>query len=603
MTYDVYKWPQEVIDKLNNHEPEDFEPCDVDKESIARWAAMQTDDAWVYVAAGFGDAGECVRPLLGVINKAAKLVVLESSASRIAAATSHLGADIINSGRVILIDENDKSIVHTRLAPIADYLCRKVAAVSFLYDYDVEWWQSVLGKVAEFTDSHRINLNTITMNSRKTYQNVLYNIYDYVQSPAVTGFLKDVLVGKVAVVVAAGPSIDKQLGWLAHPKYRGRYCLISVPTMLAPLLEHGVCPDILCSLDYHELSGKFFENIDKEKLHENIVLVAQANVNPAVVRAWKKLSRPLYFTCNEWATRFLDPSQEVHNIFIGGATVAHLCYLLADLLGCDPIIAVGLDLAFTDNRYYPRCVTDVFDWKKASQERLDPSKYPYSLTPDIDGAMVRTDEQMRTYCEEFDVMFSHRARQQKLVIDCTEGGAKKDNVERLRFHEALEKYCTGEIFDGRILGKELLTIPGIMPDAQYRTRECISSLLERRLTEFKSFQAQNAVINEIHRQTPVDKWTDEDSERTRSAIEEAQREMLKYMGLIDLVKMWSGKIGWWQIRHAASLEKEGLSEKAAEIFGENKDRVRTLQLDRNSRIAAEVDSVCSEIIKVLEELI
>ena len=604
MKYDDYKWPESVIEKLNGHEPEPIEPANIDDDSIVRWVCMQPDDAWVYVVAGFGDSGEAAKALLATMPAAAKLVVMESSTDRIAAATIALGPDVINSGRVILVDEDEKMTVHLRLAPVADYFCRKVAITSFLYGYDSEWWPKVLGKIAEFVDSHRINLNTILMNSGKTYENVLYNIYDYVQNPAVTGFLKDMLVNRVAVVVAAGPSIDKQLGWLAHVKYRGRYVLISVPTMLKPMLEHGICPDIICSLDYHELSGKFFEDIDTEKLHENTVLVAQANVNPAVVKSWKKLGRPLYFTANEWPLRFLDAQQEAHKIFVGGATVAHLCYLLADLFGCDPVITIGLDLAFTNHLYYPRSVTDSFDWKKASQERLDPNKFLVQLTQDIDGNVVGTDEQMRTYHEEFDVMFGHCLARGKKVIDCTEGGAKKDNVERMRFHEALEKYCSsGEIFDGRILGGKMLTLPGVLPEAKYRTDESITAVLKQRLTEIREFQAQNAIIKEIYDKVPPDDWGDWHSDKYNPIIMEAQKGVIKHLRWIDLVKVWSGKIGTWQVRHAADMEMKGLSYEAAQMFGTDKKEVRALKLDRDSRIATEVDRVCNEIIKILEELI
>lgn len=589
--WDQYNLPPAVIEKLQDYEPKPMDLAarpeyEMSAKSIKRWVNMYPPDAWVYIAGGLGD-GSAVRALYEHINKDAVIVAIEGQTEKIYEALEILGSDIISSGRIILINENSKMLIHQQLARIADPLCRQTIVTSFLYDYDVEFWNGVIENILNFLDSHRTNTATILLNSRKTYENVLLNLKDYVKYPAVTEFLHDVYKDKPAVVIGAGPSIDKQLGWLQN-RFQENYLLISVPTMLKPLLAIDICPDIVCALDYHELSGRFFEDLPQEKIHANTTLVCQPNVNPAVIRNWKALGLHLYMVRNEWASFFLEPTYETHQIFIGGATVAHLCYLLADFLGCDPVITLGLDLAFTDNQYYARCIYRSFDWKKGAQERLDPNKYPIRLTKDVYGEPIPTDEQMQTYLEELEVMFSLRREADKTIIDCTEGGAKKVNVETMGFYEALKKYCQVPIKKKMLGADSLYDLLGIKP-----TFTDIENNIKNRLEEIEKVKEINKTVRDIHQKVKAEEWSDEKRRHYGPIIKKARDETAQYPIAVYLIKMWSGKIDMWRAR----LEKK------AEILKLDPEAKIKEEIKKDKLVTVEVDECCDEMIKCLDNIL
>jgi hypothetical protein len=135
-----------------------------------------------------------------------------------------------------------------------------------------------------------------------------------------------------------------------------------------------------------------------------------------------------------------------------GATVAHLSYYLAEYLGCDPIIFVGQDLAYSDNAFYSPgvaiheiwrselnrfCTIEMKDWEHIVRRRGILRR-----VKDIDGLDIYTDETLFTYLEQFEKDFAGaRAK----VIDATEGGARKRGAETMPLAEAAARFCTSPL--------------------------------------------------------------------------------------------------------------------------------------------------------------
>ncbi|MEZ6242584.1 MAG: 6-hydroxymethylpterin diphosphokinase MptE-like protein [Phycisphaerales bacterium] len=289
----------------------------------------------------------------------------------------------------------------------------------------------------------RTTLVTTLVQGETTLRNLVMNLDHYATRGGIAE-LRGVCAGRPAVLVAAGPSLERNIDLLAQPGVRDRVVIVAVQTVLKPLLARGIRPHYVTALDHHEISRRFYEGLTAEDV-EGVTLVAEPKANPAILDAFPGVIR-----C---------PSDELLDKILGeklardmgevepGATVAHLAYYLARYLGCDPVILTGQDLAFTDGQYYsagasihevwapelgPFRTLETLEW-----ERIARMRSLLRRVPSVGGGEVFTDEQMSTYLAQFEQMFAADGARGLRTIDATEGGVLKRGAETLTLGEAL----------------------------------------------------------------------------------------------------------------------------------------------------------------------
>lgn len=305
-----------------------------------------------------------------------------------------------------------------------------------------------------FTDAlraARTNVVTTLANARTTMRNAMMNTEHYVRSAGIAA-LKDSCVGKPAIVVSAGPSLEKNIDLLCDPSVRERFVIIAVQTVLKPMLAKGIRPHFVAALDYHEVSGRFYEGLTAEDVR-GVRLVAEAKANPVIL--------------DSFPGEVICPSDEVLDRALGaglardrgkvpqGATVAHLCYNLARYLGCDPVILIGQDLGFSDGQYYANGAAihnvwgcelsahrtiEMFEWERVARMRAHLHR-----REDIFGKAIYSDEQMCSYLAMFEEMFRKDSANGLRVIDASEGGVRKKHAEIMTLNEAIERFDAGTI--------------------------------------------------------------------------------------------------------------------------------------------------------------
>jgi hypothetical protein len=128
--------------------------------------------------------------------------------------------------------------------------------------------------------------------------------------------------------------------------------------------------------------------------------------------------------------------------------VAHLAFYLAQYLGCDPIIFVGQDLAFSDGLYYAPgtsyedvwqpelsryCTVEMKQWEQIVRDR-----YVLRRVPDQQGNPIYTEERLFMYLQQFERDFGQSAAR---IIDATEGGALKRGATPMTLAAAIEQFC------------------------------------------------------------------------------------------------------------------------------------------------------------------
>ncbi|MEM0984576.1 MAG: 6-hydroxymethylpterin diphosphokinase MptE-like protein, partial [Planctomycetota bacterium] len=289
----------------------------------------------------------------------------------------------------------------------------------------------------------RTTLATTLVHSTTTMHNLLRNVRDYVTRPGVLD-LAGAAAGKPAIVVAAGPSLQRNIDQLAEPGVRDRFVIIAVQTVLKPLLARGIKPHFVVALDHHEISGRFYEGLSAEDV-EGVTLVVEPKCSPAIMTSFPGRVR---VTTDEWFDQVIGSElyRPLGTLKLG-STVAHLACYLARHLGCDPVITIGLDLGFTDNQYYaagaaihdvwaselgPFRSLEAFEWERVARQRALLSQHVDQL-----GRPIYTDEQLVSYLAQFESDFQQDRLMGLTVIDATEGGVAKLGADIMPLADAM----------------------------------------------------------------------------------------------------------------------------------------------------------------------
>jgi hypothetical protein len=348
---------------------------------------------------------------------------------------------MLASRRLLFFTSPDKSEILNRLSPHTALFSLGVELITHAASEQLApaFYQQVSAWLEEFASYRQTSMNTLVLNSRRTAENIARNIGWYAASPSLSR-LENCFKGNPAVVVSAGPSLRKNKHLLKD--LQGRAVIIAVQTTLQPLLEMGIEPQFVTSLDYHEICTRFFEKLPPSLATE---LIAEPKANNAIFRM---NPGPLSVVGNDFAEGLLREMKLKHSVIPPGATVAHLAYYLAEHIGCDPIIFVGQDLGFTDGLCYmpgtsyedvwrPElsrfCTVEMKQWEQIVRER-----FILRRISDYQGRPMYTEERLFSYLQQFERDF---LKTRTRIIDASEGGAAKAGSTPMPLAEARDRFC------------------------------------------------------------------------------------------------------------------------------------------------------------------
>ncbi len=235
---------------------------------------------------------------------------------------------------------------------------------------------------------------------------------------------KKALQGLPALIVGAGPSLDKNLDVIKA--MQEKVIIFCADASYEKLLNHGIVPHVVSSVERVELTTKFFDNIPTR---DDVVFMG-----PSIVRGetLEKFTRKI-FTGRVGDGFFNDINRVLgfESIDIGG-NVACVQFACAEALGCDPLIFVGVDLAYTDGKTHAEGIGTFFTEDVIEEYR--------TLTTRVRG-------QNGEYLETLDNFMHARVWLENKVmlntdgtrfINASEGGALIEGMSHRPLSEVLE---------------------------------------------------------------------------------------------------------------------------------------------------------------------
>lgn len=243
--------------------------------------------------------------------------------------------------------------------------------------------------------------------------------------------LANVFEGLPAILVAGGPSLDKNIHLLQQAQDKA--VIFGVDSVLPTLVKAGVRPHFLTSIDPQELAFEKMANTPLNGL--SVPLICMSWINPKVPKTFP--ASTVYWTFSAkpfeaWLHQLLGGT----TLTGGAGTVAHLNMLAALIMGCSPIILIGQDLSFTPNR--SSHTRDVFFANEKKARAYAEASDQLITSPAWGGGQTQTTRSFFGMKRYFERMMADTPR---TFINATEGGVHLEGAEDLPLSLALERHC------------------------------------------------------------------------------------------------------------------------------------------------------------------
>lgn len=281
--------------------------------------------------------------------------------------------------------------------------------------------------VQMFHNSVQATQDVLAKYGKQYFTNTIRNMADFVKTKSLVDFYEKVPKEMPFIMVASGPSLDKNIDELKGLK--GRAFIMAADSALRVLLKHEIIPDMFVSVDAMK-NQKHFEYPGVADIP--IFTDASNNYQTLLkIRAAKFFMNDM----NPHVNRFLTKKEILVPTFASGGSVANDGYALAAAMGFKTIILVGQDLAYTDNKTHSQ-ESVRGEWK------MDANEFIHDEADGYYGGKVKTSHEFQLYQKWFEEEIlkypdSH-------TINATEGGVLIRGAENMPLAEAVARYCTKE---------------------------------------------------------------------------------------------------------------------------------------------------------------
>lgn len=330
--------------------------------------------------------------------------------------------DIINQDRITLCVYDEGSI-NEILSQIEEYNINNLFFGIYgnygqIYKEEKE---ALILKLHNFIELNEINVNNNKYNGLQYFRCYINNLNCLYKSISIN-LLKNIYKNKTAVIVSAGPSLDKNIKALKG-REENAIVICSVRT-LKPLIQNGIKPDFICAID----QGDIMYGMAKEYFDLDVPIVYYEYTNFNFINHY--LGPKVFFTA-EYIKKSTEKltGMDVDSLAQGGS-VAHTALELSAYFGCSTVIFIGQDLAYTDNKFHS-------DSSKLEDESYN-LKINEILVEGINGDNVKTNYMLN----KFRLFLEEQISEYKNVkfINATEGGAKIKGTQTEKLKEALNNY-------------------------------------------------------------------------------------------------------------------------------------------------------------------
>jgi len=382
------------------------------------------------------------------------------------------------------------------------------------------YFEELRVKIQNLIDQRITQALTVRRFGYDFQRNIIRNLIWLVEHPGVKE-----LFGRFkslpAIIIAAGPSLDREIEVLREAEDKA--LLISVDTALGVLLDRGLTPDLVVTVDPQEVNLRYLEGKDLSNLFLVMASVAYWKIGQLPCPKFASLTdHPL---CR-WLAKFDDKG----SVDLAGGSVTTASFDLAVKMGADPIILVGTDFAYSEDLTYTRSLLEedinrLSKFYTIEMMRREPLVKDLVLTTEgVQGRRIFTNKVLYGYL----IWLKERIRQlesSRKIIN-TAHGAKIPGTLELELREVLRQHCLKSLSPKEGIREIWKSKPKIDPSSFIQEIEVI---LEE-LAEIEKFSCQKK--EEIERLRGV---TEKGGLNGLGQIEEELKDYHKTLRLLEIV--------------------------------------------------------------------
>lgn len=421
-------------------------------ERLAGKLLSERTDVLVAVGFGLGHHLEAFRE-----RNACPILVYEPSPARLRAALAT---------RPMTLLERDDVWVTTDLTALGGMLaryyvpglCVRVAPHPAVLELDADAVAEAVAQVRQTKNALDITAATRVQKAAGWTALTVENVPHWLRQPSVLA-LQNAFRGMPAVVCAAGPSLDRQLPLLRA--YQDRVLVVAIGQVVGALRGAGIRPHLVHLVESQDVRHHLLD--ERGGGTEDLDLFVLPNVFPGLFELPVRTRFHVPIEADRMATWLGGLAGDGRGIHSGG-TVAQTAVFLARTLGADPVLLIGQDLAYTDNRAYAR--NSVYDGVGFEDEgggqyrltRIDrkvrhfrrvnrpgrSKRRDLVWVPGWHGRRVPTSPAYASFRETYRDIAASVKRGGGRLVNCTEGGALIPGVAHQAFADMLERHAASE---------------------------------------------------------------------------------------------------------------------------------------------------------------
>lgn len=297
-----------------------------------------------------------------------------------------------------------------------------------VYASENQWtMKRIVQRLTSTIISYGNSLEDMFVGFRNNYCNI-----DAIMKSNGIGEIQDKFKNVPAIIVASGPSLDKNIQHLKDAC--GKAVIIACDASLGACEKHGIKPDAVASIERDEPTYTYYYKdrvIDKD-----IVLVGPGLLWPKIFEEYqgKTIIIPKnYDGVEAWWFSFFENISFVNP----GQSSATIAFATAKAAGCNPIILIGQDLAYSDGKKHSDMTHTEFEGENSDRDSDE------VYLEDYHGNLLRSHTVYRVFKNWYEHQITMYPNSE--VIDATEGGAYIQGSKVMILKEAIDKYCAKPI--------------------------------------------------------------------------------------------------------------------------------------------------------------
>lgn len=307
---------------------------------------------------GFGGAYH-IKPFIEK-NEFSTILILDKDMDRFKATLAKLNLKdmLLNPAVNILIDPDEKTLYNFIIENYIPAVCGDVTTIPLRQrtNSEVEFFSSCIDTIKKALDKISDDYTVQTRFGKKWFANTLFNI---VSSSKPKSILKPI---KNAIITAAGPTLEDNIEEIKERHKTST--LIATDTTVPTLLEFGIKPDIIISIDCQHISYYHFI----KKVPRDIPLVLDIASPRKLTSLFDNV---YYFSSGHPFSQYVSKNfRAFPYLNTSGGSVTHAALSLADALNAKDIYLYGADFSYPLGKTYARG-TYIYDFFTKTNNKID----------------------------------------------------------------------------------------------------------------------------------------------------------------------------------------------------------------------------------------